>query len=217
MSESHEQLLEQRVRDREADALNEYIEVIRPQLLTFIEKNCSAKLKQKIEAQDLLQEVHLSALNQIESTDLSQRTPFSWLCQISEQRIIDAHRRYVLAQKRAAGREVGLMKAGSTSKPQLIDYLVASLTSPSQMMARDQRKESVRAAIEKLPEVNQQALILRYVEDLPSKEIAEKMDKTDGAVRVLLSRSLKLLQQVLMEESMFHTKQTSTRAQPPNE
>jgi RNA polymerase sigma-70 factor (ECF subfamily) len=38
---------------------------------------------------------------------------------------------------------------------------------------------------------------LRYVEGLPSKEIARRLGKTDGAVRVLLTRSLRRLQQLV--------------------
>ena len=32
---------------------------------------------------------------------------------------------------------------------------------------------------------------MRYVENLPSKQVAERLGKTDAAVRVMLTRSLK--------------------------
>ncbi len=38
---------------------------------------------------------------------------------------------------------------------------------------------------------------MRYLEGLPSKEIAAKLDKTDGAVRVMLSRGIGRLQMLL--------------------
>ncbi|MGH7129717.1 MAG: RNA polymerase sigma factor, partial [Planctomycetaceae bacterium] len=43
----------------------------------------------------------------------------------------------------------------------------------------------------------------RYVENLPSKEIAQRLGKTDGAVRVLLSRSLGKLQELLSKDTAF--------------
>ena len=43
----------------------------------------------------------------------------------------------------------------------------------------------------------------RYVDGLPSREIAERMGRTDGAVRVLLTRSLARLQNLLCDESEF--------------
>jgi RNA polymerase sigma-70 factor (ECF subfamily) len=47
----------------------------------------------------------------------------------------------------------------------------------------------------------QQALWLRYVEGLPSKDIAERLGKTDGAVRVTLTRALGQLQQIIAADS----------------
>jgi RNA polymerase sigma-70 factor (ECF subfamily) len=42
-----------------------------------------------------------------------------------------------------------------------------------------------------------EAVQLRYFEGMPSKKIAERMGKTDGAVRVMLTRSLGRLQELL--------------------
>ena len=39
-------------------------------------------------------------------------------------------------------------------------------------------------------EEHREALKLRYLEGMPSKQIAEKLGKTDGAIRVMLTRSL---------------------------
>ena len=50
-----------------------------------------------------------------------------------------------------------------------------------------------------------EALRLRYLEGLPSKEIAVKLGKTDGATRVLLSRSLNKLQEMLSQNDEFQS------------
>ena len=52
-------------------------------------------------------------------------------------------------------------------------------------------------ALAKLPEDQREALRLRYVENLPSKDIAERLGKSDGSVRVMLTRALSKLQQIL--------------------
>jgi RNA polymerase sigma-70 factor (ECF subfamily) len=129
--------------------------------------------------------------------DLEQRDPFSWLCQIAEQRIIDAHRRFFGSQKRAADREVALDAPAGPDMAGLIDLLVVSMTTPSQALSRDQRELRLMQALAGLPEEQREALKLRYVDALPSKEIARRLGKTDGAVRVLLTRSLHRLQQIL--------------------
>ena len=79
----------------------------------------------------------------------------------------------------------------------LIDLLVVSMTTPSKAVARDERGRALLEALAALPEESQTALRLRYVENLPSKEIAERLGKSDGAVRVLLTRTLARLQKLL--------------------
>ena len=52
-------------------------------------------------------------------------------------------------------------------------------------------------AIEGLPEEAQEALRLRYMHGMATKQIAEELGKSDAAIRVLLSRTLKRLEQKL--------------------
>jgi len=75
--------------------------------------------------------------------------------------------------------------------------LVASLTTPSEAFSRNAKEARMQEAILQLSEDYREALRLRYVENLPSKEIAEKLGKSDAAVRVMLTRSLKKLQDIL--------------------
>lgn len=55
-------------------------------------------------------------------------------------------------------------------------------------------------AIKKLPQNYQEALLLRYSENLQSKEIAEIIGKSDVATRKLLSRAVSALSEVLQKE-----------------
>ena len=57
-------------------------------------------------------------------------------------------------------------------------------------------------ALEQLPEEHREVLRLRYLEGMPSKQIADKFGKSDGAIRVMLTRSLAKLQQVLGTDTM---------------
>jgi RNA polymerase sigma-70 factor (ECF subfamily) len=191
--------LVRRVRLGDAEALAEFLRIHSARLLAFIDRRIGAELRRKVEPADVLQEAGLSALKALPKTDLAGRDPFNWLCQLAEQRIIDAHRTYVSSQKRAAGREVPMHgpAAGHSSQGGLLDLLVASITSPSAALSRDQREVRLLAALEELPAEGREALRLRYAEGLASKEIAQRLGKTDGAVRVLLVRCLARLQQLL--------------------
>ena len=197
------ELLEQ-IRSGDAEAFVEYAESKRPALQAFVKRKLSDALKRKVEPEDVVQEAIISAAGSFDQMDLSERDPFSWLCHLAERRIIDAHRRFFGAQKRAADREVGLhAPIGDGERGGFVDLLVASLTSPSQAFSREQREFRMLAAIGELPEDARTALQLRYVEGLPSKEIALRLGRSDAAVRVLLTRSLGKLQKMLRNDTLF--------------
>ncbi len=197
-----EAILEDRVRGHDESALVTYLDLVRPRLLAFIEKNMSVALRSKVEPEDILQELSMDCVRSLPQIQFGDREVFSWLCQVAERRIIDAHRRFFATQKRAADREVGLHGgSGGEEEGGLINILVASMTSPSAAFSRDQKEFQLAAALENLAEDHRAALRMRYVENKPTREIAAQLGKTDGAVRVMLSRSLKKLQEILGPDS----------------
>jgi len=195
-----------RVRQKDPDALVAFIESRRPQLLAFIERSLSDALRRKVEAADILQELSINAVGSLAEIELGDRDPFSWLCQLAERRIIDAHRHFFGAQKRAAGKERMLeARGGDSQQAGFIELLVSSMTTPSRAFSRNQKELKVLVALESLPAEARDALRMRYVDGLPSKEIAQKLGKTDGATRVLLTRSLGRLQQILAADTEFQS------------
>lgn len=195
-----------RIKSGDRQALAEFLESKQFQLLAFIEKRMSDKLRTKIEAGDIFQELSVASLNSLTDVELGDRDPFSWLCQQAERRIIDAHRHHFGAQKRAAHSEVGIhAPAAGSDDGQIADLLAASMTSASKAFSRQQKEFHMLEAMGQLPEDAREALRLRYMEGLPSKEIAERLGRTDGAIRVLLSRSLAKLQEMLSLNEEFQT------------
>jgi RNA polymerase sigma-70 factor (ECF subfamily) len=139
----------------------------------------------------------MEAVRTLGETDLSNWDPLNWLFQICERKIIDAHRRHFASQKRDASREAAL-PAGSDAAG-IANLLAASITTPSAAFSRDQRQLRMLAALDTLPEPEREALRLRYLVGLPSKEIAKKLGKSDGATRVMISRALGKLHELLSE------------------
>ncbi|MCA9187824.1 MAG: sigma-70 family RNA polymerase sigma factor [Pirellulaceae bacterium] len=198
--------LEQRIRQRDSDALAQFLADNQARLRAYIESNMSAALRQKIDADDLVQETGVACLKSLPEIDLAERDLFGWLCQVAQRRIMDAGRKYINSQKRAAKREVPI-DAGSksgTDQAGLINLLVASITSPSQAFSRDQREFKLLAAMQTLPEQSQEVIRMRYVEGLPTKEIADRIGKSDGSVRVMLTRCLKKLEEALSNIDDLH-------------
>jgi RNA polymerase sigma-70 factor, ECF subfamily len=196
---SHDTQLLARLRSGDEAALAEFVEANRPALMGFLHARIGGHLAKKLEPDDILQDACVEALRSLDKAPLAEWDPLHWLFQVCERKIIDSHRKFFESQKRDAGREASIPD-GSEMAGGLGNLLAASMTTPSAAFSRDQRQLRVLAAIDTLPEDQREALRLRYLVGLPSKEIAQKLGKTDGAVRVMLSRSLGKLQELLGDE-----------------
>ena len=197
MNDSANDPLIARLQQGDVEALADFLTQRRHALTAYIERKLGPGLRRKIEPEDIFQDVSVSAVRALGDVDLSERDPFGWLCQLVDRRIVDAHRHFA-SQKRAAEREVALDVHGNqTGRAGLINMLVASITTPSQNFSRNVRELRLQAALADLPDDQQELLRLRYVEGLASKDIAQRLGKGDGAVRVSLSRAVRRLQQAL--------------------
>ena len=196
MSDNDTQILAV-LRSGDETALVEFLKLNEPALRTFVRSRIGDQLQRKIEPEDILQETSIEALRALPTTDLTTWDPLHWLFQICERKIIDAHRRFFSSQKRDASREAPIPEGSAGAG--LANLLVASMTTPSAAFSRDQRQLRMLAALETLPEEPREALRLRYLVGLSSKEIAKKIGKTDGATRVMISRGLSRLQEMLTE------------------
>jgi RNA polymerase sigma-70 factor (ECF subfamily) len=199
------------VRRREPAALAAFLERRKADLLSLIEHRLGAALRGKVEPADLFQELAVKALRELPHTQL-EGDPFGWLCHLAEQCIVDGHRRFA-AGKRAAAREVpGNLPAGEGSRD-LIALLAASMTTPTQAVVRNERERCLAEAMATLPHEHREALRLRYVDGLPTKEVAARLGKSDVAVRVLLSRLIQKLQELLGPEDKSAPGQPSCQPQ----
>jgi len=196
MTRSESELVEA-LQSGETNCLAEYLNVCRNPLLSFILKNMSQSLRSKIEAEDIFQEVCSYAVQNVEEVDFGQQQPFGWFCEIAKRRIVDTQRKFA-AQKRSAHHEVGIF-GRSGDQTGLVNMLVASITSPSAAFSRQQKEFKLLSAMEQLKPDQQEVLRLRYGLGMPSKQIAENIGKSDGATRVLITRSLKKLESILAE------------------
>jgi RNA polymerase sigma-70 factor (ECF subfamily) len=123
----------------------------------------------------------------------------AWLRRILAHNLFNEARRFG-AQQRDCAREVSLdqVQAGvEHSSVALAQGLAADVQSPSQLAA--QRESAVRLAdaLARLPEDYQTVLLLRVFEELPAEEVAQRMGRSAGAVRMLQMRALAALREQL--------------------
>ncbi len=80
---------------------------------------------------------------------------------------------------------------------QLVDRLVASGTSPSRRMLRNEIRERVREALQRLLPNDREVVILRHLEQLTLREIAAVLGITESAAQSRYRRAIERLHAVL--------------------
>ncbi len=197
-SANDDALLIEQIKQRDMQALAKYIDQNRDRLAGFVRSISGDHLLAVVEIDDLLQEVAATALTGLNTAPLQDYEPMQWLQQLARRRVADAARHFA-AQRRDIKKQQSLHKADNATGGGLgmEQLLVASLTSASAAVSRDVRMMRLQAAIADLSEEQQTAIRLRYAEGMPTKQIAQKLGKTDVAIRVLLSRSMRHLEKQL--------------------
>lgn len=132
------------------------------------------------DAEDVLLEVFLAALESDTLVYLGERQQRAWLRRVAHNKCIDYHRR---ASRRPA---VPLEAAAAT----LYDD---ERLAPEEVALRHEEQALLRKRFAELPLHQQEVLLLRFGDGLRCAEIASRVNKSEGAVRTLLSRSLNLL------------------------
>lgn len=182
------------------EALGNWLEANRDHLLVILQQKASVKLRNKVDSDDLLQDAASRAVKSVVGMKLAPSEVMPWFLQILTHTIIDAYRHHFGSQKRDAGREFSVdanLPNQGDQPGQLADLLAASITSPSKAFSQHVRLCRMQEALNQLPDDARQAIHWRFMESLSSQEIAARLNKSDGAVRVLLSRTLKKLEDLL--------------------
>jgi RNA polymerase sigma factor (sigma-70 family) len=135
------------------------------------------------DAEDLLLEVFLAAMERNNLAGMKEEECKAWLWRVARNKGADYYRRMV--------RHPGVKWA------QLEGTLyVDEAQEPEQVTLRHEEHAHLRATIAQLPELQQDVLQLRFAHDLSCAEIAIVLEKKEGAVRMLLSRTLRFLRAV---------------------
>ena len=102
-----------------------------------IEVRLDERLRGRVDAADLMQEIQLEAARRLQEYLAERAVPFGlWLRRIAQDRLVEAWRRHAGAARRAASREVMLP---DESALQLAQQLVAGGSTPSEHVAGKER------------------------------------------------------------------------------
>ena len=161
------------------------------------------KLRARCDPSDLVQQTLLEAFRDFSGFNGAHEVELlAWLRQILAHNLFN-EARHQGAQRRDAARQISLdeVQAGlDHSSVTLGKCLAANAPSPSQ--AAGEREAAVRLSdtLARLPKDYQTVLMLRVFEGLPAEEVAQRMGRTAGAVRMLQLRALTALRELIGKE-----------------
>ena len=135
------------------------------------------------EAEDLAQQVFISALEALPSYERRVQPFRSWLFTIARNRLLDHLRTYRRVEPEDPGE---------------IDRRRGAYSEEASVRALQWMSDSeVLLFVERLPPAQRQVVVLRYMMDFTTAEIAEVLDRSPEAIRQIQHRALAYLQERL--------------------
>ncbi len=148
------------------------------------------------DAEDIVSDVFFKALSGIKGFEWRRQSIGAWLYRIAANAVTDHYRK--------AKRTPVLLAADGREEPRAgpLEGSLLAVDPPDvdpaeQAELRLEHAEAM-AAINSLPADQQDAIVLRYVQDLDVKDIAVILGRSEGAVRALISRGLRETRERLM-------------------
>ena len=172
-------------------ALGSAFEQYRDCLLAVISCRASAALKQKMSAEDILQEAFLDAYKRLDY--LNDKPEISLLVKLRNivmQTIVDKERFY-RADKRAGAKEIH--DNIDNAQMNLLNRLADSITSPSKKVMRKERAMIVCQILNKLSSQDKEIITLRHFEQMSFNDCAAILNITPAAAKMRHLRAIERL------------------------
>jgi RNA polymerase sigma-70 factor, ECF subfamily len=181
----------------DADLRVRPLEQFRAYLRLLARMQFPAILQAKLDPSDLVQQTLLNAhqaVGQFRGTSFAEQA--AWLRRIFANTLANAVRDY-----RRAGRDVALEKSLDASvdesSARLEAWLASEQTPPVEVALRNEQFLQLADRLAELPEVQREALLLRYCEGWAVGDIAKHLGGTRASVASLLRRGLAEMRELL--------------------
>ena len=195
---SFDRLLDRAARGDQS-ARNELLKLCRPRLRKMIVARLDRRITQRVDPSDVIQEVIQKANNRM--SDYLQHRPipfYAWLRQIAWEQLVDLHRRHVVSQKRSVRREDHRLLPDESAM-QLAGRLVSGGLTPSKQLMHEELIERVQKSLSLLPEGDREVLIMKYLEQLSTTEIAAVQQISERTVQARHRRAIQKLHELLIQ------------------
>lgn len=182
----------------EAAAQGELLHCYRDYLHLLARLQLGRRFQGKFDASDVVQLAFLEACRALpQFRGDTEAELLAWLRQVLARVLLHEVRRYAGTRQRDVGRELSLEQALEESSQRLGDLLAAPGSSPSAQAARGEQEVELARVLARLPSDYREVIVLRNLEGLSHEEVAARMGRGVGAVRMLWVRALARLRREL--------------------
>ncbi len=182
-------------------AVEQLLARFRSRLRQMVAVRMDPRLKSRIDPSDVVQDTLMTAARMLPEYLRARSLPYyPWLRQIAWQRLYNLHVHHVETAKRSVTREgVEAKMLSDASVLHLAEHVMATGTSPSASLLREELRRRVRDALAQMKAEDREVLVLRYVEQLHAHEIAAVVGISPDAVNMRHVRALRRLRGLLGE------------------
>ncbi len=189
------------VAGRRQQRLGELLELYRNYLKLLARAQVDLHLRSRADASDLVQETFLDACRDFHQfRGHTEAELIGWLRKILIYNIAKFVQRQLQAKKRDARRNVSLdghLAAITQSSAHWEAALASAQSTPSVQVLRRERAAVMADYLAQLPADYREVIMLRNLEGFAFAEVARRMHRSPGAVRILWVRALDQLRKVL--------------------
>src|SRR3954454_7723005 len=180
--------------------LGKLLTLYRNYLTILATTQLDARLRRRISPSDLVQEAMLGAYRDFgKFRGNTERELLAWLRQILINCLHHAYEAHIQAGRRDIRREISLddmNRAMDRSVIQLAHVLADRGPSPSAPARERERSVALADQLAKLKRDDRDVIVLRNLQGLSFEEVAERMGRKPGAVRMLWLRAIERFRQV---------------------
>jgi len=181
-------------KEGDKSALNQLCSVYGERVRRIIRLRLDRKLRPKLDSVDVVQDALIQALGGLKDFNYRNEGDFlRWLSKIAENKLRDILDKFH-ADKRDVHKEIPFKKEGRSTEGGSVGAIgPMRTTTPSVIACRKEALDKLEQALDKLKPEYKQVVVLKRIEGLSHAEIAEKLGKNIGAVRMLLARAMAAL------------------------
>lgn len=187
------------IRQGGAQELGHLLRLYESYLHVLASAQLDARLRRRVSPSDLVQETMLGAYRDFpQFRGRSERELLGWLRQILINCLRRAYRTHLRADRRDVRREVSFEEIGKAlnqSAVNLANVLVDRGSSPSGHMSERERAVELANRLATLRPEYREVIVLRSLQGLSFDEVAARLDKRPGAVRMLWLRAIEKFRQ----------------------